>query len=741
MTTTDVPTAAVPPLDAPPADTALGGRFRSQRTVTWASIAALMLSTAVLYLWNLTASGYANEFYSAAAQAGSVSWKAFFFGSLDAGNSITVDKPPASLWLMALSVRLFGLNSFAILLPQALLGVASVGVLYASLRRTLSHVTRGRGAADVADEPVGMRAHWGALAGAGVFATTPVATLMFRFNNPDALLVFLLVLASYLTLVAIEKASARTLVGAGVVIGFAFLTKMMQALVILPALAAAYLVAAPVSFGKRIVHLLYAFAAVVVSAGWWIAIVELWPADSRPFIGGSQTNSVLELIIGYNGLGRITGDQVGSVTGGGGNQGGQWGETGILRMFSGVSGGMVSWLIPAALLLAIVAVILIGRAGRTDLRRAALIVWGGWLVITLALFSFMAGIYHDYYTIALTPAIGSLVGIGSVIAWEHRDRLWVRIALAVAVLGTGAWSIVLLGKASGIYLLLRWPVGLLAVVAAAGILAAPMLPLWLASGSVGIALAAGLIGPLAYSIQTASVGHTGSIVTAGPVSSGRGGTAGGRGTGGGMGVGQDGGTRTRGQGTTGQGAPGQGTTGKGTTGQGTTGSGGSTTGRPPTGTTGQAPTGQAPGTTGQAGGTTQQVPGSTGQAPGGTGSVGGGLLGGASVSSEMVSLLTTDTGSVTWVAATVGSQNAASFQLATQRPVMALGGFNGSDPSPTLEQFTKLVSDGQVRYFIAGSIGGRQNGGSDAAAEIQAWVEQNFTATTVGSSTVYDLQA
>jgi 4-amino-4-deoxy-L-arabinose transferase-like glycosyltransferase len=253
------PTTAPADLNSPsrpPASSDLEHRLRT------AGLVALLTGTAALYLWGLSASGYANSFYSAAVQAGSQSWKAFFFGSLDAGNAITVDKPPASLWLMALSVRIFGLNSWSILVPQALLGVATVGVLYASVRRTSGHAA-------------------GLVAGA-ILALTPAAALMFRFNNPDALLVFLLTAAGYLTLRAAEKASGRLLVGAGVLIGFAFLTKMLQAFLVLPAFALVYLIAAPTTVRKRLLHLLAAFGAVIVSLGWWVAIVELVPASWRP---------------------------------------------------------------------------------------------------------------------------------------------------------------------------------------------------------------------------------------------------------------------------------------------------------------------------------------------------------------------------------------------------------------------------------------------------------------------------
>ena len=687
------------------------------RRVALASVVLLLIGSGALYLWGLSASGYANSFYSAAAQAGGVSWQAWFFGSLDSANSITVDKPPASLWLMGLSVRLFGLSSWSILAPQALLGVASVATLYATVVRVL---TGGpvRPSADAAvlreRTPLTVCGHVAALLGAVVFALTPVAVLMFRFNNPDALLTFCLLLATYLTLRATERARARWLVAAGVVIGLGFLTKTLQAFVILPALVAAYLVAAPVGWGKRLLHLGYALVAMVVSFGWYIAVVELVPASMRPYIGGSQNNSFLELTLGYNGLGRITGDETGSVTGGaagaraGGNAGGMWGESGPLRMFSGVSGGMVSWLIPAALILGIAALVFLRRRPRTDLLRAAIIAFGGWLVVMMAVFSFMAGIYHDYYTISLAPAIGALLALGAYGVWEHRRSLAGRLVLAGTMAVTTAWSVVLLSQATGIYLTLRWPVIALGALATGALVALPHVGRRLTALVLGAALTAALIGPAAYAANTVATPHTGSIVTAGPVSGG------GPGGQGGMG-------RARNVG----GAPGA---------PGALDGRGLAPGADGRGSAAFAP-GMRPGGLSATG--IGQIPG--GPAEQGMGGGAGGLLNGAQVSDEMATLLTTDADAYTWVAASIGAQNAASYQLATQLPVMAIGGFNGSDPSPTLAQFQQYVATGRVHWFISGGMGGQQNGGSNSAGEISSWVAANYTAQTVGGSTVYDL--
>ncbi|MBN9629102.1 MAG: glycosyltransferase family 39 protein [Actinobacteria bacterium] len=661
------------------------------------ALLGLLAVTALLYLWDLAASGWANSFYSAAVQAGSVNWEAFFYGSSDAANSITVDKPPASLWIMALSVRIFGLSSWSILVPEALMGVATVWLVYLTVRRNLSGRT--------------------ALLAGGVLAVTPVAALMFRFNNPDALLVLLLTLATYLTLRGIESARIRWVIWAGVAVGFGFLTKQLQAFLILPVLAGVYLAAARTSWAKRFGHLFAALGAVVVAAGWWVAIVELVPASLRPYIGGSQTNSFLELTFGYNGLGRLTGNETGSVTGGGGGAtgGGMWGATGILRLFENEIGGQITWLLPAALVLFVVALVLGGRVARTDARRATLLLFGGWLIVTALAFSFMAGIFHAYYTVALAPALAVVVAIGASAVWGARERLWVRILAAATMIGTAVWAWVLLDRATD---WLPWlkVVVLLVALAASVLLLLPPRSRALSGATIAATLVGALLAPTAYTLQTVTTGHTGSIVTAGPTVSGAmGGPGGGRGFGG---------ARTGGQGGFG-GAPGG---GQGAPGGGAGGFPGGATGG-----TGGATGGQ----TGGAQGGTANGFGGGGTAQGAAGGMGG-LLGSSTVGSELSALLKADASKYTWVAAAIGSNSAAGYQLATQEAVMPVGGFNGSDPSPTLAQFKEYVAQGRIHYFIAGGVG-QSNGGSNASSRIAAWVEANFTATTVGGVTLYDL--
>ncbi|WP_234358481.1 ArnT family glycosyltransferase, partial [Streptomyces sp. NRRL B-24085] len=662
----------------------------------------LLAATLLLYLYNLSSSGYANSFYSAAVQAGSQSWKAFFFGSLDAGNAITVDKPPASLWPMELSVRIFGLNSWAILAPEVLMGVGTVAVVYASVRRRFSPAA-------------------GLIAGA-VLALTPVAALMFRFNNPDAMLALLMAVACYLVVRALEDGRTKWLLWAGAAIGFAFLAKTLQAFLILPPLAIVYAVCAPVSVRKRLGQLAAATLALVVSGGWWVAIVELWPASSRPYIGGSQNNSFLELTFGYNGLGRLNGDETGSVGGGGGGGGtGQWGETGWDRMFNSEIGGQISWLLPAALILLVAGLVATCRLKRTSATRGSFLVWGGSLLMTMVVFSYMAGIFHQYYTVALAPYLAAVIGMGAGILWEKRAELWASITLAASVVAAAAWSYVLLNRTSDYLPWLKYLVLVGGLVAALGLIFAGRVSRQLALAAASLGLVAALAGPTAYTLSTLQEGHTGSIVTAGPAGASM---MGGGGPGGGGG----------GRGGFGGGMPGR-------QGQNQQNGNGNTQG----GGMGGFPGGGMPGQQGQQngdGGTQNQQGGpggQTGDGPMGGGGGAGGLLNGASVGSEAKKLLETDSSKYTWVAAAIGAQNAASYQLSTGEPVMAIGGFNGTDPSPTLAQFKKYVAEGKIHYFISSGSGGGMGGSSGTSSQITSWVEANFKKVTAGSATFYDL--
>jgi 4-amino-4-deoxy-L-arabinose transferase-like glycosyltransferase len=689
----------------------------------WArpALLAVLALTALLYTAGLSRSGWANDFYAAAAQAGSTSWKAFFFGSFDSSNFITVDKTPAFLWVMDISARIFGVNYWSVLVPQALEGVATAGLLYATVRRWFGPAA-------------------GILAAAAM-ALTPVAALMFRYNNPDALLTLLMTAASYAVTRAIEAGKTRWLVLAGTLLGFGFLAKMLQAFLVLPGFAVAYLVAGPSGLGRRIWQLLAGGAAVLVAAGWWVAAVLLIPAAGRPYIGGSTANNILQLTFGYNGFGRLDGNEQGAVGGAAGHGVAATGGTaGLTRLFAADMGGQVGWLIPAALIA--LAALLWGtrREPRTDRTRAAALLWGGWLLVTGAVFSYMAGIIHSYYTVALAPAIGALVGIGAVQLWRVRDgwrfheRSWFgRGWLAAGVVVTAWWSYVLLDRTPA------WNPWLRVVILLAGLAAAALLLAgrWLSSAAgagwvrvtllaapASLAPVAALAGPAAYSLDTAATPHAGALPTAGPAVTALGGPGGfgapGRfGPGGGLGRG--GGFGRAGGGFGGTGGAGGGFGGTG-------GAGGSTgQGAPGTGTGGFP--GGAPGSF--RGG----FPGR-----GGFGGRGGGLGGNTQVSSALTALLRNGASGYRWVAATVSSDGAAPLQLASGDPVMAIGGFNGTDPAPTLAQFERYVAAHEIHYFV-GTNADSFGGGSGTATQITAWVRVHFSAQTVGGETVYNLTA
>jgi 4-amino-4-deoxy-L-arabinose transferase-like glycosyltransferase len=596
-----------------------------------ATLAVLGLAS-VLYLVNLTVSGYANTYYSAAALAGSQSWSAWFFGSVDPANFITIDKPPLGTMLIGLSVRLFGLSSWAILLPQALAGVATVGVLMATVRRTF-----GAPAAIIA----GL-----------VTALTPAAVLIFRYDNPDALLTLLLVVAAYALTRALEAGRLRWVILAATLVGFGFLTKYLQAYLVLPSFAVVWLVAAPGSLRRRIGGLLVALVTVLVASGWWVLIVELIPAASRPYIGGSSTNSVLDLLFGYDGLGRIFG-QGGGAGGGPGGGGGFSGTPGLLRLFNSQFGGQVSWLLPAAIGSIAVGLWARGRAARTDSRRAAILLWGGWLAVHVVVFSFMSGIVHSYYVVAMAPAIGALVGIGAVELWRRRERsIAAGVALGGGILGSAVWAWALLERtpdfASGLGI---------AIVVVGGIVAiAVALPARLETRraslvAAGLGLAILLAAPAAYAVDTMQTASSSGDPSAGPAvadQDGRGGFGGGGPQGGG--------------------------------------------------------------------------------APGGNDT---------SIDDALTAYLVANRGSATWIVAVSGADQAGAIELSTGLPVMAMGGFSGGDPTPTLAQLKADVASGQLRYVL---IGGRGGAGLERSSSVSDWVMSNGTVVaSVGNGALYDL--
>jgi 4-amino-4-deoxy-L-arabinose transferase-like glycosyltransferase len=636
---------------------ALLARFPGVRAGEASWVAPAMLGVvglaAVLYLLNLTVSGYANTYYSAAALAGSQSWSAWFFGSIDSANFITVDKPPLGTMLIGLSVRILGLSSWSILMPEAIAGIGTVILLMATVRRTF-----GPAAAVIA----GL-----------VAALTPAAVLIFRYDNPDALLTLLLVASAYAFIRSLERGSLRWVAAAAILVGFGFLTKYLQAWFVLPAFALTWLVAAPGTLGRRMVGLAVAFVAVIAASGWWVAVMELIPAASRAYIGGSTNNSVLELLLGYDGLGRIFGQGGGGFGGGGGGGGGFSGTPGLLRLFNAQLGSQVGWLLPLALVSIGIGLVARRRFARTDLRRAAYLMWGLWLAVHVILFSFMSGIIHSYYAVVMAPAIGALVGGGVVELWRFRERVqWGGVALAVAVIGTTVLAWVLLERTPtfapglGIAIVaLSIPVAVLLISPARTVGRRPGLV------AAGLGLALMLAGPVAYAADTVQTAYAGGDPSAGPTATDESARAG---FGGG----------------------------------------------------------------GPAGGFPSGTNGTDGTFAGGNG---GGLAGGpgdgGQVDSALIDYLVANRGSATWIVAVNGANEAGSIELASGLPVMAMGGFSGGDPAPTLAQLQAYVASGQLRYVL---IGGGRGGPNGASSDVSSWVAANGTVVqSVGDGTLYDL--
>jgi 4-amino-4-deoxy-L-arabinose transferase-like glycosyltransferase len=629
----------------------------------WAlpALAGVAALAAILYLVNLTVSGYANTYYAMAAQAASQSWSAWFLGSLDASGFITLDKPPLATMVMGLSVRLLGLSSWSILLPEALMGVGAVVVLFLAARRSF-----GTAAATIAG---------------AVMALTPAAVLIFRYDNPDALLTLLLVSAAWALLRALDGGRMRWLALAGTLVGLGFMTKFLQAWLVLPVFALVWIVAAPGGWRRRVAGIAVSAAAVAVASLAWPVAVDLVPAASRPFIGGSTANSVFDLILGYDGLGRIFGG-VGNGGGGGGGGGMFGGTAGLLRLFNDQFGGQVSWLIPYAVVAGVSGLILRLRTGRTDRRLAGYLLWGGWLGVHVLVFSFMSGVIHPYYSVILAPAIGALVGGGTIELWRLRSRSPIGgLILAGALVASGAWAWALLERSPDFAPGLG--IAVFAVTAAAGVVVAIPAARLSAGGrrgagvAVAVALAALLAGPAAYAAQTMTTALSGGDPAAGPAS--------GSALGGGPG--------------------------------------------------GQAPTDG--GTAGVPGTTGDSTPPGTGTAPIAGGSAGAGM--GAAVDEALTTYLVENAASARWIVAVSGSGTAAGIQLTTGLPVMTMGGFNGSDAAPSLEQLQAYVASGELRYVLLGSGGGGGPSGA-STSDRDAWVTSACTAVDSGSSsgTLYD---
>lgn len=570
-----------------------------------APLIVLALLTAIIYIVGITNSGIANSYYSAAIQAGTQSWQAFYFGASDPLGFISIDKPPLGIWPSIVSARLFGFSSFSVLLPHALAGIASVVFVYLVVRRYFA---------------------WTVAFTAGLLMmATPAAVLMFRYNNPDSFLTLFMIasLYAFLRLIESKRHGSIWAIVAGLLLGLAFMTKGLQ---IIP-LAALYfcfyvyhIYSAKIQarvFAKRIAGALGAF--IVVSLTWPLS-VALTPTDSRPYVGSTDDDNIWSLLFGYNGIGRLAGAESSSAAGL--NQGvGFGGEAGLLRMFNSDFGPNIGWFLGAAFVLSVA--ILIGRQMIAKRQRSLVFLSAGWLVIYVGVFSFMQGTIHPHYAVVLAPPIAILIAVGFRFAWswymERRDRY--KFVLPATIFTASASCAIMLSyyetilSGYGVYFLL------------AGLLSSSVLlvglyrhvPRAITMSCTVVGCLTVLVPNSEYAVLAHTMPHYGMYASAAP---------------------------------------------------------------------------------------TQQFnpfwP----------------------VDDRMRDFLMQKGNTSTWVVGSQSSGPVAALQLATSRPALAVGGFNGSDPAISLQDFKNLAQKGEIRFFLISSYAPVKNPVNEPQRIVE-WVEKN----------------
>lgn len=631
MNTSEAPAVARPALRAPD----VRQRTFSIQGREHLAVSALLALTAFLYLWGLDQNGWANSYYSAAAMAGSQDWTSFFFSSSDPGNAISVDKPPLSLWVMSASVWAFGLNPWSILVPQALMGVASVHLLYRMVR-TFAGANAG-------------------LLAAGFFAVTPVATVMFRYNNPDALLTLLMIGVAYATLESVRRGSLPWLILAGALTGAALLTKQLQIALVLPAVAATYLLYATAPLVKRLLHLLVALLVAAITGGWWFVLVQMTPSSNRPFVGGSRFNSAVELTLGYNGLDRLTGeDATRTISPTAANLAEKL-EPGFQRFLQPQFSGQFGWFLPLAVAGLVLAIWHLNRRSGSKQYQALIVLCGVWFLCSATVLAFMSGIVHPYYALTLVPPLCCLAAIGLIHMYRLRDRWPIRIAMAGTLLATMIIGYVTASRSTA-----DFPMGpqvalALGSIAIALHLLPPPSPI-LRTISAGVLAVSLLVGPLVWSVNTVLSPHIGAGVVAGPSI---------------LGIRTDHPDRK------------------------------------------------------QLG---SDVPASFTA-----------VMFGDVPEQEVVSRLLAAPDTAQWAAAMVGSETAANYQLESRRSVLPIGGFDGTDPFPTLEQFQTMVDQGKVASLVIQELPPLTLEGRGESAKIVEWVRANFPSEQIRTAQYYDL--
>ena len=608
------------------------------RIDSWESIAisGLLAASFAIYVWNLHQNGWANSYYSAAVQAGQQDLRSFIFGAADWGNSITVDKPPLSLWVMGLSVRIFGLNPWALLLPQVFMTLSSTFLVYKIVRHGFSALP--------------------ALLAATIFATSPITVLLARYNNPDPLMVLLMLGGLYAGIRSVTSGKTRLMYVAAALISAGFLTKQLQAFLVLPAIATAFAAYAGVAWWRRIRTL--ATAGVLLAAGSlsWPMFVDLTPAGLRPYVGGSQTNSMLELTLGYNGLERVIQQEeppsatlipveLRSVAT----------DAGFFRLFNANYGQELGWLLLPAIVASAAIILRVVKGGYDRTKSVIACASAAWFVTTFLMLSFMGNNFHSYYTASLAAPLGLCIALGADILFSTGKSSFSRIFSATIlvvsfVFARAMWQL------SSVY-----PEWLAAAVFFAGLSTAAMLCVpapkeWMGQMAKLLATAALLVGPVVCSVVTLASPQEGSNPLSGGLTNNP-----------------------------------------------------NTLSRFLEGVKLKNPAWAA------------------------------GVAMGTKPTPGLAGVLRAAPAGCTWAAATYPGQTAARFQLEVGRPVMALGGFAGVDPSPTTQQFQDWVESGQICYLVEQPAHLAVPGNSKELISIQDWVSKNFRAEEVDGVTVYRL--
>ncbi|AHI21816.1 glycosyltransferase family 39 protein [Corynebacterium vitaeruminis] len=712
----------------------------------WAhpALAAIIAVAGVVYAIGIRL-GLVHDYYSPAVYSMSKSWKAYLWGSFD-GTSITIDKLPGEMWIQALVVRAFGFNDWSVLMPQVIESLIAIAVVFFTARRWVTAFERRTTAGATATEateteettgsapkrPTSAAANLAGLLAALGLATTPIVAALSHGEISDTLLTLMLCLAAYAWTRAMDKGSWKWLALTGFFVGWAFNAKMAEAWGILPAFALTYLAFAPGGFGRRVWHTLVAGVTTAVFSLWWLVLVTLTPADSRPWIDGSTDNSAWSMVFKYNLSGRYEGtsDRVG----------------GWSYIFGADVATQAGWFYLTALVGLVALLWYTRKAPRTDLMRAAAVMAGIWFAVFFIAFS-KGQVAHSYYVIVLGPPLAWLTAVGAVVAWR-RNRAWIAV-MALAAVG---WAVYLSSHYTSFYAFSIPVIIVLAVVGLIALAASRRLRFAAPIAAVTLALS-GLVTPAVWAASTTQSGYSGSVIgpSAGP--------ARGMGGPGGNGENRDGGQPSQDGGQPGM-MPGGAPTGEAPQGAPASGQmqmptdGAQSGSAEQTAADGQMmapPSGNAP----QMGEMPQGAPtdGSTngtttdGQQKMGMGGPGG-MQGTDVDGATLLDYIRSNNPGGTYDVVAIGYHSASSF-ITSGGKVISVGGFSGGMNNLSLDKLKELINNGEVHYVYTSGAGRGPGGGggmgglttdtaTDSSTEITNWVQANCqVASDSGSSNLY----